>query len=538
MRRVRRTRRATPPAAGDRAVAADRRPSRLRSRAAPTPKRRAPPSAQAAERRRPPLSAAEQPTQVAGLTPAQYADLFDRMRAGFKLDDDAERAAIDQQLRLVRLESRLPASAPSAAPSCTCTTSSPSSKRAACRSRSRCCRWSKAPSSRTPTRARAPRACGSSFPDTGSRYGLKQDWWYDGRRDVVESTRAALDYLQSLHDEFNGDWLLAIAAYNCGEMAVERAVDANRAAGKPIDFWNLKLPAETRAYVPKLLAMRRLVADPETYGLAFSPIPNQPYFARVDDRRPDRPEGRRRDRRRDRRGAVRAQSGLPSLGDRSRRARTTCCCRSMRAQVFTQNVVAAHRRAAHARRRTTRCGRGDSVASVAKRFNTTRQRRARAERSAQRAADRRHRPARALGTRSACPRRCCCAAARVDGRGRSRAPRARACRAPRRHAVDHRAPHGMDVNTLAMMNGMQPGDPLRAGQRLQAVRTATRRRAERRSARVQVTYTVRAGDTLAQIAQAVPVLACRRSWPGTASAPRHAFTPGRSCAIRMASRRG
>ena len=97
----------------------------------------------------------------------------------------------------------------------------------------------------------------------------------------MESTRAALDYLQSLHDEFNGDWLLAIAAYNCGEALVERAVEMNRAAGRPVDFWSLWLPRETRAYVPKLLAMKRLVIDPEAYGLAFSPIPNQPYFVRV-----------------------------------------------------------------------------------------------------------------------------------------------------------------------------------------------------------------------------------------------------------------
>src|ERR1700683_2176049 len=88
------------------------------------------------------------------------------------------------------------------------------------------------------------------IPGTGVRFGLKQDWWYDGRRDVVESTRAALDYLQALHDQFGDDWLLAIAAYNVGEMTVQREIDINRAAGKPIDFWHLKLPAETRAYVP------------------------------------------------------------------------------------------------------------------------------------------------------------------------------------------------------------------------------------------------------------------------------------------------
>jgi membrane-bound lytic murein transglycosylase D len=117
--------------------------------------------------------------------------------------------------------------------------------------------------------------------DTGRRFGLKQDWWYDGRRDPIEATRAALDYLQALHDEFNGDWLLAIAAYNCGELAVERAIDRNRRAGKPTDFWHLKLPTETRGYVPELLAMRRLVANPSRYGLEFSRIENEPYFVPI-----------------------------------------------------------------------------------------------------------------------------------------------------------------------------------------------------------------------------------------------------------------
>jgi membrane-bound lytic murein transglycosylase D len=120
------------------------------------------------------------------------------------------------------------------------------------------------------------------IPGTGVRFGLKQDWWYDGRRDVIESTRAALDYLQALHDQFGGDWLLAIAAYNVGEVSVQRAIDYNRAVGKPTDFWHLSLPAETRAYVPKLLAMKRLMAEPERYGLEFAAIPNEPYFAVID----------------------------------------------------------------------------------------------------------------------------------------------------------------------------------------------------------------------------------------------------------------
>jgi len=120
------------------------------------------------------------------------------------------------------------------------------------------------------------------IPDTGRRFGLKRDWWYDGRRDVVESTRAALDYLQALHDQFDGDWLLAIAAYNVGENSVQRELDFNRANGKPADFWHLRLPAETRAYVPKLLALKRLMAEPERYGLEFAVIPNEPYFALID----------------------------------------------------------------------------------------------------------------------------------------------------------------------------------------------------------------------------------------------------------------
>jgi membrane-bound lytic murein transglycosylase D len=120
------------------------------------------------------------------------------------------------------------------------------------------------------------------IPDTGRRFGLKQNWWFDGRRDVIESTRAALDYLQALHDQFDGDWLLAIAAYNVGENTVARELEYNRAHGKPTDFWHLKLPLETRAYVPKLLALKRLMAEPERYGLEFAVIPNEPYFAVID----------------------------------------------------------------------------------------------------------------------------------------------------------------------------------------------------------------------------------------------------------------
>ena len=117
---------------------------------------------------------------------------------------------------------------------------------------------------------------------TARRYDVRVNWWQDGRRDIVDSTRAALDYLSELHTMFDGDWFLAIAAYNCGEAAVQRAVTKARRAGKPADFWHLKLPNETHGYVPALLAMARIVADPDQYGLEFATIANKPYFAQVE----------------------------------------------------------------------------------------------------------------------------------------------------------------------------------------------------------------------------------------------------------------
>ncbi|MSQ58296.1 MAG: LysM peptidoglycan-binding domain-containing protein [Betaproteobacteria bacterium] len=118
------------------------------------------------------------------------------------------------------------------------------------------------------------------IPSTGKRYGLKQNFWYDGRRDVLDATRAALDYLQTLHALF-GDWQLALAAYNWGEGAVARAVAKNRTAGKPTDYANLTMPAETRNYLPKLQAVKNLISDPEAFGFTIESVPNQPYFTTV-----------------------------------------------------------------------------------------------------------------------------------------------------------------------------------------------------------------------------------------------------------------
>jgi len=120
------------------------------------------------------------------------------------------------------------------------------------------------------------------IPGTGRRFNLKQGWWYDGRRDVAASTEAALNYLEYLRDHFDGDWLLALAAYNSGEGTVKRAVARNKARGKPTDFWSLDLPRETRGYVPKLLAISRLVMDPDTHGASLEPVANEPFLTTVE----------------------------------------------------------------------------------------------------------------------------------------------------------------------------------------------------------------------------------------------------------------
>jgi membrane-bound lytic murein transglycosylase D len=488
-----------------------------------------PPSAQAVEPTDPTLS--ESPTQVAGITPAQYADLFDRMRSGFKLDD-VQRVAVDQQLNwfaahpdylerafgraelymyhiVTELEARgmpleialLPV----------------------------------VESAFEPYAYSRARASGlwQFIPDTGSRYGLKQDWWYDGRRDVVESTRAALDYLQSLHDEFNGDWLLAIAAYNCGEMAVERALDVNRAKGKPLDFWSLKLPRETQAYVPKLLAMRRLVSDPEAFDISISPIPNQPYFARVETH-----------------GQIelKVAAEIAGVTDEELYELNPAFHRWATdpsgphylllpvdgAQVFMQNVSQlSEEQRMHAQTYTV--GRGDSVVSVAKKFNTT----------PNVVREMNDLPAGPLTVGSdlrvpspsaSLPAKVLLAAARVDGRDRS-------ARRPHVHIV-HRGDTmwsiarrtGMDVNKLAVMNGMQPGDPLRAGQRLRLSNSGSGGRSASASGPRKVTYVVRAGDTLTQIAKLFQVTVKDiMAWNGIG---RSGISAGQKLTIRMSSRRG
>jgi membrane-bound lytic murein transglycosylase D len=124
------------------------------------------------------------------------------------------------------------------------------------------------------------------MPATAADAGLDQDWWYDGRRDIITSTEAALEYLEQLHNRFDGDWFLALAAYNAGGARVQRAIRRNRDAGMPVDFWHLSLPAETRSYVPKLIALRAIIENPHIYNISLPTLSDTRYFSTVEIRGP------------------------------------------------------------------------------------------------------------------------------------------------------------------------------------------------------------------------------------------------------------
>jgi membrane-bound lytic murein transglycosylase D len=119
------------------------------------------------------------------------------------------------------------------------------------------------------------------IPSTGKNFNLEQNWWVDQRRDIIASTSAALDYLQQIY-EMHGDWHLALASYNWGEGAVARAIAKNQAKGAPTDYLSLTMPAETRNYVPKLQALKNIIAQPDLFRVNLEAIPNQPYFVTVD----------------------------------------------------------------------------------------------------------------------------------------------------------------------------------------------------------------------------------------------------------------
>jgi membrane-bound lytic murein transglycosylase D len=483
------------------------------------------------------------PPQAAAPAPVQYADLFARIRGGFVLPDP-DAAAIDRQLNwyasnpeylqrafgradmylyyiVTQLEARHMPLELALLPVIE--------------------------SAFQPYAYSRARAAGlwQFIPGTGSRFGLKQDWWYDGRRDVVASTNAALDYLQALHDEFHGDWLLAIAAYNCGELAVEHAVQVNQAEDRPIDFWHLRLPRETEAYVPKLLAMKRLVDDPTKYGLAFTAIPNQPYFARVNTQ-----------------GQINLQvaaqiAGITAdevyeLNPAFHRWATDptgpfyLLMPVDAAPVFAQNIadLTLDERMGIEHYEVQR---RDTVFSIARHFKTT----AEILRKLNTLPSGRLTVGTELevpATVYTLPENVKLAAERVDGRYRwTRHFRFQVVRrGDSLWAIARR--HGMNVHTLARLNGLTPGQTLHPGQRLRLVSMAPasghsrhyyrhhRRHgshAAQDSAR-RVVYTVRSGDTLWRIARLFQVRVAQiLAWNAMGSRA-HILT-GQKLTIRVAS---
>ena len=120
------------------------------------------------------------------------------------------------------------------------------------------------------------------IPSTGKYFGLTQSWWQDERRDLVAATGAAFNYLERLANRFDGDYMLALAAYNSGGGTVNSAMRKNRNRNQPTDFWSLDLPRETRHYAPKLIALAKIFADPASYGIELPPLKDEPYFEIVD----------------------------------------------------------------------------------------------------------------------------------------------------------------------------------------------------------------------------------------------------------------
>jgi membrane-bound lytic murein transglycosylase D len=372
--------------------------------------------------------------------------------------------------------------------------------------------------------------------DTGRRFGLKQDWWYDGRRDAIEATRAALDYLQELHDEFDGDWLLAIAAYNCGELAVSRAVDLNQRQGKPIDFWHLKLPTETRAYVPKLLAMRRLVQSPARYGLEFSQIPNEPYFTEV-------ATGGQIDLAVVAELAGISKEDLYDLNPAYHRWATDptgphSLLIPVDAAPGLEETLASLTPEQRMRVEHYTVRRGDTVATVARHFGTTPA--VLREINELGPTDRLviDTPLRVPSANVQLPEKAARAAMLVDNGGRGRRVARGAVHVVRRGDTLYNIAQrlGTDVHTLAQLNGMKPGDRLRAGQRLRigsTVASSGTRDADGR----RVTYTVRRGDTLYSIARVLQVTVIQLvSWNGLGGGGGSSIRPGQTLVAFVKSR--
>lgn len=213
------------------------------------------------------------------LSVLRYGDLWDRMRAGFKMDLNQSNSRIAaQQSWFVTRQSYLDRLTARASRYLYHTVSEAEKRGLP----TELALLPVIESSYDPAATSNAAAAGmwQFIPSTGKIYGLRQDALYDGRRDVVESTRAAYDFLSSLYNQF-GSWELALAAYNCGGGCVQRAINRNAADGLPTDFWSLRLPTETKNYVPRFLAVAQIVSRPDRHDVNFPAIANRPHFREV-----------------------------------------------------------------------------------------------------------------------------------------------------------------------------------------------------------------------------------------------------------------
>ncbi|GLR62865.1 lytic transglycosylase [Marinospirillum insulare] len=340
------------------------------------------------------------------------------------------------------------------------------------------------------------------IPGTARHFGLENNWWYDGRRDLVASTDAALTYLTQLNRRFD-DWHLALASYNTGGGNVNRALRHNRNAGGNGTFWELKLHAETRAYVPKMIALARLIADPEEYGMNLTSIPNRPYFAAVDTQgQVDL--------------AMAAELADISMNELyllnpgfSQWATSPDGPHRLLVPVANAEIFAENLKSLPPQQRMSwqryRVNSGDSLLTISRRFNTTP--------SMIRDANQLRGDIIRAGHELLIP--IPSQDARQYALSEDQRQQRRQNVTRKGQKIDHTVRsgdsfwilarrHGVSVRELASWNSMAPGDPLIAGQHLviwsRASNAKTLAKANNRSVMRKVNYTVRNGDNLANIA--------------------------------------
>ena len=374
------------------------------------------------------------------------------------------------------------------------------------------------------------------LPATGRRFGLNQNWWYDGRRDVLAATDAALDYLQFLHRRFGADWLLALAAYNCGEGTVSKAIRKNKRLGRRTDFWSLELPRETRDYVPRLLGLSRLVANPKAYKLTLPAIPNRPQVYAVEI--PGQVDL----------ALIANLAGLPieevyRLNPGYNRWATSPegphrvlipAGRNIRFQAKLAAVPASD----HMRRKRHTISSGDSLAKLARKYGTTQA----VLRQTNNLSGSRLRRGSELLIPVATEKKSAYTLSQANRHSQSRKRRNKrnsntATQGGKRHIVragdtlsEIAQRHGVSYRRIAAWNGMAPDSKLRLGQSLIVGKPSTKHAGTSTGDRQRVSYKVQQGDSLWLISRKFKVgIADLRNW--NAIENKRLLRPGQSLTV-------